>query len=174
MNLTLKILKSFSASEFFEVLKVSFYYTIFGTAGALLVGLLAAQILQKSFRGRSIVRGLLLFPYVSPVIAVAFAWVILFDPFSGIVNSMLVQMNVIDKPINFFGQKYTDIIIFGYVFKFPLALSMVIAFEIWRYFPLSFYLFLLVCSHFLKKYMTLPKWMGRHHSNNSFIFHFHF
>ena len=51
---------------------------------------------------------------------------------------MLVQMNVIDKPINFFGQKYTDIIIFGYVFKFPLALSMVIAFEIWRYFPLSF------------------------------------
>ena len=130
--------KVFSATEFFEVLKVSFYYTIFGTAGALLVGLFAAQILQKSFKGRSLVRGLLLFPYVSPVIAVAFAWVILFDPFSGIINSMLVQMNVIDKPINFFGQKYADIIIFGYVFKFPLALSMVIAFEIWRYFPLSF------------------------------------
>tara|TARA_A100000164_G_scaffold138635_1_gene123176 strand:- start:15 stop:518 length:504 start_codon:yes stop_codon:yes gene_type:complete len=51
---------------------------------------------------------------------------------------MLVQMNVIDKPINFFGQKYADIIIFGYLFKFPVALSMVIAFEIWRYFPLSF------------------------------------
>ena len=130
--------KVFSATEFFEVLKVSFYYTIFGTAGALLVGLFAAQILQKSFKGRSLVRGLLLFPYVSPVIAVAFAWVILFDPFSGIINSMLVQMNVIDKPINFFGQKYADIIIFGYVFKFPLALSMVITFEIWRYFPLSF------------------------------------
>ena len=130
--------KVFSATEFFEVLKVSFYYTIFGTAGALLVGLFAAQILQKSFKGRSLVRGLLLFPYVSPVIAVAFAWVILFDLFSGIINSMLVQMNVIDEPINFFGQKYTNIIIFGYMFKFPLALSMVIAFEIWRYFPLSF------------------------------------
>ena len=130
--------KVFSATEFFEVLKVSFYYTIFGTAGALLVGLFAAQILQKSFKGRSLVRGLLLFPYVSPVIAVAFAWVILFDPFSGIINSMLVQMNVIDEPINFFGQKYTNIIVFGYIFKFPLALSMVIAFEIWRYFPLSF------------------------------------
>ena len=132
----------FSATEFFHVLKVSFYYTIFGTAGALLVGLLAAQILQKSFKGRSFVRGLLLFPYVSPVIAVAFAWVILFDPFSGIINSMLLQMNVIDRPINFFGQKYADIVFFGYVFKFPLALSMVISFEIWRYFPLSF-LFLL-------------------------------
>ena len=130
--------KVFSATEFIQVLKVSIYYTIFGTAGALLVGLFAAQILQKSFRGRSFVRGLLLFPYISPVIAVAFSWVILFDPFSGVVNSMLIQMNVIDKPINFFGQKYTDISIFGYIFKFPLALSMVIAFEIWRYFPLSF------------------------------------
>ena len=130
--------KVFSAAEFFEVLKVSFYYTVFGTAGALLLGLFAAQILQKSFKGRPLVRGLLLFPYVSPVIAVAFAWVILFDPFSGIINSMLVQMNVIDKPINFFGQKYVAITIFGYIFKFPLALSMVIAFEIWRYFPLSF------------------------------------
>ena len=81
---------------------------------------------------------MLLFPYISPVIAVAFSWVILFDPFSGVVNSMLLQMNVIDKPINFFGQKYIDISFFGYIFKFPLALSMVIAFEIWRYFPLSF------------------------------------
>ncbi len=130
--------KVFSATEFIQVLKVSIYYTIFGTAGALLVGLFAAQVLQKSFKGRTFVRGLLLFPYISPVIAVAFSWVILFDPFSGVVNSMLIQMNVIDKPINFFGQKYTDISIFGYIFKFPLALSMVIAFEIWRYFPLSF------------------------------------
>ena len=130
--------KIFSASEFWQVLKVSIYYTIFGTAGALLIGLFAAQILQKSFKGRSIIRGLLLFPYVSPVIAVAFTWVILFDPFSGVFNSMLLQMDIIDKPINFFGQKYTNINFFGYEFKFPLALSMVIIFEIWRYFPLSF------------------------------------
>ena len=75
---------------------------------------------------------------MSPVIAVAFSWVILFDPYSGIVNSLFIQMEVIEKPINFFGQKYTPISIFGYEFNFPLALSMVIIFEIWRYFPLSF------------------------------------
>ena len=75
---------------------------------------------------------------VSPVIAVAFSWVILFDPYSGIVNSLFIQMEVIEKPINFFGQKYTPINVFGYDFNFPLALSMVIIFEIWRYFPLSF------------------------------------
>ena len=97
-----------------------------------------AQIVNKSFKGRSFIRGLLLFPYVSPVIAVAFSWVILFDPYSGIVNSLFIQMEVIEKPINFFGQKYTAISVFGYEFNFPLALTMVIIFEIWRYFPLSF------------------------------------
>ena len=97
-----------------------------------------AQIVNKSFKGRSFIRGLLLFPYVSPVIAVAFSWVILFDPYSGIVNSLFMQMEVIEKPINFFGQKYTSVSVFGYEFNFPLALTMVIMFEIWRYFPLSF------------------------------------
>ena len=130
--------KIFSVSEFWEVLKVSIYYTVFGTAGALLIGMFTAQIVNKSFKGRPFIRGLLLFPYVSPVIAVAFSWVILFDPYSGIVNSLLIQMEVIEKPINFFGQKYTPISVFGYEFNFPLALSMVIIFEIWRYFPLSF------------------------------------
>ncbi len=130
--------KIFSASEFWDVLKVSIYYTFFGTAGALLIGLFTAQIVNKSFKGRPFIRGLLLFPYVSPVIAVAFSWIILFDPYSGIVNSLFIQMEVIEKPINFFGQKYTPINIFGYEYNFPLALSMVIIFEIWRYFPLSF------------------------------------
>jgi multiple sugar transport system permease protein len=130
--------KIFSASEFWDVLKVSIYYTFFGTAGALLIGLFTAQIVNKSFKGRPFIRGLLLFPYVSPVIAVAFSWVILFDPYSGIINSLFMQMEIIEKPINFFGQKYTPITIMGYQFDFPLALSMVIMFEIWRYFPLSF------------------------------------
>ncbi|MEO0692694.1 MAG: sugar ABC transporter permease, partial [Pseudomonadota bacterium] len=80
---------------------------------------------NKSFRGKGVLRGLYLFPYVSPIIAVAFTWVTLLDPFSGSLNALLIQMGVTDGPINFFGQR-------------PLALIMVTVFEIWRYFPLSF------------------------------------
>ena len=101
------------------------FYTVFGTIGALVVGLFTALLLNIDFRGKGLIRGLYLFPYVAPVIAVAFAWVILFDPFSGSINALLVQMGVVDTPINFFGQK-------------PYALIMVTVFEIWRYFPLSF------------------------------------
>ena len=130
--------KVFSATEFWNVLKVSILYTVFGTAGAMILGLFAAQILQKSFPTRPLIRGLLLFPYVAPVIAVAFSWLVLFNPFSGAINALLIQMGISDQPVNFFGQRNIEIGFFGISFSFPLALTMVILFEIWRYFPLSF------------------------------------
>ena len=115
----------FDGDEFWGVLYVTLFYTIVGTIGALVFGLFAAMLLNKEFRGQGILRGLYLFPYVAPVIAVAFAWIILFDPFSGSANALLTQMGVADEAINFFGER-------------PLALIMVTVFEIWRYFPLSF------------------------------------
>ncbi|MGI9523738.1 MAG: carbohydrate ABC transporter permease [Hyphomicrobiaceae bacterium] len=128
----------FAAEEFWYVLRVSIYYTVFGTAGAVVLGLFAAQLLNTAFPGRGVLRGLFLFPYVAPVIAVAFTWVVLFDPFSGTLNSILLQMGAIDEPINFFGQRVMPFNFFGFTLEFPLALSSVIAFEAWRYFPLSF------------------------------------
>ena len=115
----------FDGKEFWQVLWATLFYTVFGTIGALVVGLFAALLLNKSFRGKGLLRGLYLFPYVSPIIAVAFTWVTLLDPFSGSLNALLIQMGVTSAPINFFGQR-------------PLALIMVTVFEIWRYFPLSF------------------------------------
>lgn len=115
----------FDANEFWTVMWATVFYTVFGTVGALVFGLFAALLLNKSFKGQGILRGLYLFPYVAPVIAVAFTWVNLFDPFSGSANALLVQMGVTVETINFFGQR-------------PLALIMVTVFEIWRYFPLSF------------------------------------
>ncbi|MCA0920647.1 carbohydrate ABC transporter permease [Pseudooceanicola nanhaiensis] len=115
----------FDGGEFWSVLGITLFYAVFGTIGALVVGLFAAMLLDKSFRGQGILRGLYLFPYVAPVIAVAFTWVTLFDPFSGSANALLVQMGVSSQAINFFGER-------------PLALIMVTLFEIWRYFPLSF------------------------------------
>jgi len=115
----------FDGAEFWAVLWATLFYTVVGTVGALVVGLFAAMLLNKEFKGKGVLRGLYLFPYVSPIIAVAFTWVALMDPFSGSLNALLIQMGVTDSPINFFGQR-------------PLALIMVTVFEIWRYFPLSF------------------------------------
>lgn len=131
--------KIFSATEFWTVLRVSLYYTLFGTMGALLFGLFAAQLLSSTFAGRGILRGFFLFPYVAPVIAVAFAWVLLLDAGpGGTLNAILLKIGATDGPVNFLGQRSTPISVFGFTIKFPVALTTVISFEIWRYFPLSF------------------------------------
>ncbi|MEM6761514.1 MAG: sugar ABC transporter permease [Pseudomonadota bacterium] len=128
----------FNGEEFVSVMWITIAYTFFGTFGAIVLGVVAAQLLNREFRGRSIMRGLYLFPYVAPVIAMAFTWLVLFDPFSGTINAMVQSMNVVDEPINFFGERMVPVSVFGLEFGFPLALAMVIAFEAWRYFPLSF------------------------------------
>ena len=115
----------FDGSEFWTVLWATIFYTLFGTIGAIILGLFSAMLLNKSFRGQGILRGLYLFPYVAPIIAVAFAWIILFDPFSGSANALFVQMGLLDEPVNFFGQR-------------PYALMMVTVFAMWSYFPLCF------------------------------------
>jgi len=115
----------FDGGEFWRVLGVTLFYTFFGTIGAILLGLFASLLLDREFKGQGILRGLFLFPYVAPIIAVAFTWIILFDPFSGSVNALLVQMGVASQPINFFGAR-------------PFALIMVTVFAMWGYFPLCF------------------------------------
>jgi multiple sugar transport system permease protein len=126
------------AREFWTVLWVTFAYTIFGTLGSLVLGLFAAQLLNASFRGRTILRGLFLFPYVAPVIAVAFTWVFLLDPFSGTINALTTKLGLTEGPINYLGTRSVPIELAGLTLHFPLALAMVIAFEAWRYFPLAF------------------------------------
>ncbi len=115
----------FDGGVFWTTLGVTLFYTFFGTMGAIVLGLFAAMLLNREFRGQGLLRGLFLFPYVAPIIAVAFTWVILFDPFSGSFNALLMQMRVIEAPINFFGQR-------------PTALIMVTIFAMWSYFPLCF------------------------------------
>ena len=127
----------FSSSEFWTVLKVSIYYTIFGTVGAWSWDCLPPSFSIRSFRSE-IFFGVYSSFLVAPVIAVAFTWVVLLDPFSGTLNSILQQMGVVDEPINFFGQRSVPLNFFGLTIEFPVALTTVIAFEAWRYFPLSF------------------------------------
>ena len=124
--------------EFKDLLLTTFYYTFFGTVGAIVFGILSAQMVNQKFRGRSFVRSTLLFPYVAPVVALAFTWELLLDPNSGTLNNLLLNYSIIDKPINLLGQKYVSIFVFGFEFKLRLALTTVIIFEIWRYFPLAF------------------------------------
>ncbi len=127
-----------SAREFWTVLRTSLVYPFLGGVGSIVLGVLAAQLVHRKFRGQGLLRGLFLFPYVAPVIAVAFAWVFFLDPFSGTVNALLQEMKLLESPISFLSERTYTFSFLGIPVRFPMALSMVIIFDAWRYFPFSF------------------------------------
>lgn len=139
LTFTLENYRRFLGSpEFWPTLRVTLYYTVFGTMGSILLGLFAAQLLNESFRGQGFLRGLFLFPYVAPVIAVAFTWAFLLDPGSGAVNALGVQFGLLGDPVSFLSERTVQLSLFGLPFTLPLALTVVILFEAWRYFPFAF------------------------------------
>jgi len=123
-------------SRFWEVARTTVAYTFFGTVLSIGMGMWAALVVKKAFIGRSAVRGLMLFPYVAPVIAVTFVWKIMLNPSFGVTNHWLEALGV--QPIDFLGRRDFVLSIFGWEVTAPVALAAVIAFEAWRYFPFAF------------------------------------
>ena len=103
----------------------SVVYSISSTVLTVLIGLIAALLLNQPFRARGTVRAIFLFPYVAPIVSVAFVWRWILDPRpSGVLNDVLMRLGLIHAPI-------------GYLSTRGLALVLVIFFEAWRYFPFA-------------------------------------
>ena len=89
------------------------------------IGLIAALLLNRPFRARGITRAVFLFPYVAPIVSVAFVWKWILDQRpSGVLNDVLMSLGVIELPIAPLATR-------------GLALVIVIIFESWRYFPFA-------------------------------------
>lgn len=114
--------------EFYPMIWRSLFYTVTGTLGAILLGLVAALLVREVFPGRAIFRGFILFPYIAPVISVAFVWQVLLRT-NGFVNGLF------DTNTAFLSTRDQWLGI-------DIPLIMAILFQIWRYFPFAF-LFLL-------------------------------
>ena len=103
----------------------SVVYSFTATALTVAVGLMAALLLNRPFRGRGVTRATFLIPYVAPIISVAFVWRWILDPRpSGVLNDVLLRLGLIDLPIAYLAER-------------GLALLIVIIFEAWRYFPFA-------------------------------------
>jgi multiple sugar transport system permease protein len=127
-----------NSQDFLEAAKNTLLYSVFGTAGAILLGLAAALLVRDKFRGRGLVRGVLLLPWVAPVVAVAFVWQVLLSPQLGFVNAVGTNVLGWDSPIPFLSQEEGTITLFGISIGVPTALLMVILFEAWKSFPFAF------------------------------------
>jgi len=116
--------KVFSDPDFSRALVATLLYSIGGTGMTLLLGLGAALLLAPAFRGRGLLRGTYLLPYIAPIVAVTFTWRLLLDP-RGPIMTALVNAGWLEQPLFVLGQR-------------PWAMLTIIVFEGWRYFPLAF------------------------------------
>jgi multiple sugar transport system permease protein len=128
----------FSAPTFWSALATTLTYSVLGTAGAIGLGLVAALALRRPFRGRGLVRAVMLLPYVAPIVAATFAWSTMLNPQFGVVNHWGTRLLGWDEPIAFLSERSSEISLFGLTVGVPTALLTVIAFEAWRSFPFAF------------------------------------
>jgi multiple sugar transport system permease protein len=128
----------FTTPGFASTLFATLAYSILGTVFSILLGLVAALALRKKFRGRGIVRSLMLLPYVAPVVAVTYVWSTLLNPEYGFVNYWGKLLFGWKNPVAFLTEQTSTISIFGVHLAVPIALMTVIAFEAWRQFPFAF------------------------------------
>jgi len=125
----LNVVKDFSF-KFQDIMNMgavvtSIVYSILSTIFTLVLGLIAALLLNRPFKGRGLARAIFLFPYVAPIVSMAFVWRWILDPRpSGVMNDLLMRLGAIDMPI-------------AYLATRGLALLLVILFEAWRYFPFA-------------------------------------
>ena len=127
-----------NSQDFLEAAKNTLLYSVFGTLGAIVLGLCAALLVRQKFRGRGLVRGVLLLPWVAPVVAIAFVWQVLLSPQLGFVNAVGTDLLGWEQPIPFLSQEEGTITLFGISIGVPTALLMVILFEAWKSFPFAF------------------------------------
>ena len=67
----------------------------------LVLGMAFALVLNENFHGRAFMRGLLLLPWVMPSTVAGLMWVFMFDSQFGIINSLLLDLNIVEIPIAF-------------------------------------------------------------------------
>ncbi|MGY3515755.1 ABC transporter permease [Micromonospora sp. PTRAS2] len=72
----------------------SFVFTAYAEVFKVVLGLSAALLLHQLRRGRAVLAGLLLLPWVVPTVVTAFSWRALLDPIFGSVNILLTDSGI--------------------------------------------------------------------------------
>jgi len=94
-----------------------------------IVGVIAALIVNESFKGRNFVRGVILFPYVIPAVVAIILWKWLLNNQFGLVNYILVSIGITEQPISWMGKDHimTSLIIISVWEFFPFVVLSVLA-----------------------------------------------
>lgn len=86
------------------------------------LALTAALVLNQKFPGVKIARVWIILTWIIPTVVVVIIWRWLLSPSGGMINPLLIQLGIIDRPVGFFASG-------------PMAFATLIAINSWRWFP---------------------------------------
>jgi multiple sugar transport system permease protein len=122
--------------EFWASLWLGVVYSVWTIVFQLILGVAAALLLNQSFVGRGLVRGIVLFPYMIPTIVAVILWKWLLNDTYGVVNYWLLALGIVRDPISWLGTDH-------------IMLSTIIM-SVWQFFPF-------VLLSILARLQTIPE-----------------
>ena len=119
----------FTNSDFWKSVWYGTVYSVSTISFQIIVGVIAALIVNETFRGRNFVRGVILFPYVIPTVVAIILWKWLLNNQFGLINYLLVAIGIVDDPISWMGKDHimTSLIIISVWEFFPFVVLSVLA-----------------------------------------------
>ncbi|QND50531.1 sugar ABC transporter permease (plasmid) [Phyllobacterium sp. 628] len=115
--------KILSGSNFQRTLITTTLFAVLSVGAEMIIGVLAALLLNQQFYGRSVLRALMILPWALPTVVNATLWRLIYNPEYGALNAALTQIGMLDAYRSWLGEPGT-------------ALAALIVADCWKNFPL--------------------------------------
>lgn len=115
--------------NFYNALKNTIVFSVISVVGEIIIGYIAAVLMNRQSKIQGIVRVAVLIPWAVPGIIVAQMFSFLFNDQLGVVNQILITVGIIGENIVWLANKYT-------------AMAAVIIADMWKQFPYVALMFL--------------------------------
>lgn len=112
----------FRDSEYWKALGRSIFWAGSTVSLQTVLGTAVALLLHQAFTGRSVARGLILFPYMVPIISVTLTWTLMYSVLYGVINYLLLEAGLIQAPV-------------AWLASVQSAMASVVLVGVWKYFP---------------------------------------
>ena len=123
-------IQAFTSGEFWNSIWVTLLFTLLSLLIQLPLGVLVALLLNQEFKGRWLLRSVVLIPWAVPTLVNSTLWNWIFNTQYGAANRILMQFNLISEPIIWFDSpmKAMGVIVFADTWRMlPLYVLMMLA-----------------------------------------------
>jgi multiple sugar transport system permease protein len=115
--------KALHSSAFSSTFVNTTVFALVSVAAEMVLGVLAALLLDQQFRGRTFLRALMILPWALPTIVNATLWRLIYNPQYGALDAALTQLHIIPAYQSWLGEPGT-------------AMASIIVADVWKNFPL--------------------------------------